>query len=113
VSARLEFDARHFVSGRVAEPLPFDFEHATAVAMRSVTVEDVLDELHDAAGPLQSAMARGDGAAIGRIVLAVRDHYARELALIGEYGAGHPMARQAVTVEQVAAMACYPAGMVL
>jgi hypothetical protein len=114
VSARLEYDAPQYAAAaRVRDPLPFDLEAATAKSMRSVTAEDVLDQLHDVTGPLHAAMVKRDPATIGRIVLAVRDHYARELALIGEYGAGHPSARQTLTLEQVAAMACYPAGVVL
>jgi hypothetical protein len=82
------------------------FERLLAEKRRGIDVMDMLEQLSDAEGPLHAAMVKGDALCIGRIVLAVREWYARELALVSIYGAGG-FKPQALTIHQVAAMAMY------
>ena len=114
MNARQEFDAPVYaLAFKAADVQEFDLDAEAAKRLPTIDVLDVLEQLVDCDAPLQAAIRKRDGTLIGRIVLAATDWYARELALIGEYGAGDPRARQTLTLAQVAAMACYPVEMVL
>lgn len=56
------------------------FQAATRQHLHSLDWSDVIDELADCDDAMNAAMAKGDAALIGRIVLAVRAAYAARLA---------------------------------
>lgn len=76
-----EMATRNRMPGWLADA-PTELQDAIAVrdAKLSITVPDLLSELHDAEAQLATAIQRNDAAMIGRIVLAVRHALANRLA---------------------------------